>query len=356
MKKYLISLLVVGGLFTACGKKEAEKPVEAKHKNVIVENVKMDTISDSYQSDATIVPLDKVDHSIDGTGTIKRIYKKNGDTVKKGELVVSLTDSQTEAEYNSAKANFESAKYALDSAKNNYNKYQKLYDQQMVSQLEFLDYKNRYTDALGNYEARKAAYNDAKSRYQKLNRVADTDGKVGNLYLKVGNEVKSKETLFTVVNEKEMEATVDFPGKWFNKAKIGGETTVKISDLGNKEFKGYIKEINPVANAETKKFAIKIGIPNALGEMKDGMYGKVVIPAGQRESMVVPQKSVFVRDLLSYVYVVENGAVKRVQVKTGAIEEPVIEIITENIKPGNEVVTDGIFGLEDGDLVNINKK
>ncbi|MGL6153742.1 efflux RND transporter periplasmic adaptor subunit [Cetobacterium sp. SF1] len=356
MKKYLYLVLVTGVLLTGCGKKEDNKVEEKPHKNVVVSEVKTDEISDTYESDATIVPEGKVDHTLDGTGTVKKLYKKNGDIVKKGDIVVELTDSKTKANYLSAKAAYDSAKFTLESTKNNFDKYQKLYKEQLVSQLEFLDYKNKYTDAIGSFESKKANYLDAKKQYDKLVRRAEIDGVVGNLYLKEGNEIKAKENLFTVVNEKNMESTVDFPGKWFNNAKIGEKVYVKISDLGDKEYIGYIKEINPVANPETKKFPVKIEIPNKDGMIKDGMYGKVLIPAGTRETLVVPQEAVFIRDLLSYVYIVKDGVAKRVEVTTGAVEEPVIEIKANGIKSGNEVITDGLFGLEDGDLVNIVKK
>ncbi|MCJ8342255.1 MAG: efflux RND transporter periplasmic adaptor subunit [Cetobacterium sp.] len=355
MKKYLYLLLVAGVLFTSCGKKQEDKSEEKVAKNVIVAKVENDDIADSYTSDATIVPEGKVDHSLDGTGTVEKIYKKNGENVKKGDIVVKLTDSKTRADYLSAKAAYDSGKYTLESTKNNYDKYKKLYKDQLVSELEFLDYRNRYTDALGNFESKKANYIDAKKQYDKLTRRAEISGVIGNLYLKEGNEVKAKENLFTVVNEKNMEATMDFPGKWFNKAKIGEEVFVTVPDLGNKVYKGYIKEINPVANPETKKFPIKIEIPNVDGAIKDGMYAKVVIPAGERKALVVPQQSVFIRDLLSYIYIIDNGVAKRVQVTTGAVEEPVVEVQSKDLKPGDEVVTDGLFGLEDGDHVNIVK-
>ncbi|MBC2856551.1 MAG: efflux RND transporter periplasmic adaptor subunit [Cetobacterium sp.] len=357
MKKYLYLVLVAGMAFTACGKKSnTDEKVEIIPKNVVVESVKLNDISDIYKSDATIVPADKVNHSLDGIGTVKKVYKKNGEAVDKGEVVVVMTDSKTESDYSRAKANLASAKSNLAIATNNYKKHKSLYEKEMVSELEFLDYKNRFIDAEGNHEAKKAEFENAKDKYEKLTRKAETSGVVGNLYLKPGNEVKEKENLFTVVNEQEMEVIVDFPGKWFNRVTIGSPAYVEISDLGKKELKGYIKEINPVATPETRKFPVTIRIPNLSGNMKDGMYGKVNIPAGKRETLVVPQEAVFVRDLLSYVFIVEDSKAKRVEVKTGAIEEPMIEITTDNLKPGNEVIVEGLFGLEDGDLINIEKK
>ncbi|MGL4954933.1 MAG: efflux RND transporter periplasmic adaptor subunit, partial [Cetobacterium sp.] len=138
--------------------------------------------------------------------------------------------------------------------------------------------------------------------------------------------------------------------------KEGSPVTLMVSDLGGKEFEGKIKSINPIADAETKKFPVKLSVDNKSKQLKDGMYTKVVIPTEKRESLVVPQESVFIRDLLSYVYKIENGKVKRVEVKTGATVKPNIEVISNELQVGDLIVADGIFGLADGDEVTINNE
>ena len=59
---------------------------------------------------------------------------------------------------------------------------------------------------------------------------------------------------------------------------------------------------------------------------------------------------------MSYVFKIENGKVKRVEVTTGATIKPNIEVISEELKPGDLVVSDGIFGLADGDEITINNE
>lgn len=356
MKKIYLLLLAVA-LFVSCGKKDKQEDVKVEEvkKNVRVVDVKKDRIADTYIADSTVVPKEKVDHTIDAEGTVKKIHKKNGDAVKKGEVIVELTDSATEANYLSTKAGLAAAKASYDAAKNNYDKYKILYGKQLVSQLEYLEYQNRFTDAQGKYLAKKAELEDVQDRYSKLTRRADIDGVVGNLYLKLGNKVKAKENLFTVVDDREVEVYVDFPGKWYSRLTPGTEAFIAVSDLGNKEFKGYVSEINPVANAETRKFAVKITVPNRTSEIKDGMYAQAKVPAGDREAMIVPQEAVFVRDLVHYAFIVKEGAAKRIQVEAGAVEEPNIEIMSSDINPGDEVVVEGLFGLSDGDKLNITK-
>ncbi|MGL5051440.1 MAG: efflux RND transporter periplasmic adaptor subunit [Fusobacteriaceae bacterium] len=356
MKKVFYGLLVGAMVLTGCGKKEVEEVKVVEPKKIVSATVNKRVVTDIYEGDAVATPKTKIDHLSDSEGTVIKLYKQNGDKVQKGELIVTLRDSKVESDYLSAKAAFESAKSSFDITSNNFKKYQNLYERQLVSESEYLDYKNRKTDAEGNYLAKKANLVDAQDKFKKLNRTSETNGIVGNLFLKEGNEVKTKDRLFTIIDETEMEISLDFPGKWFSKIKLGAETTVKVSDLSDKEFKGYIKEINPVADSETKKYKVKLGVPNidvtnSGNVMKDGMYIKATIPAGEREVLTVPQQGVFVRSLQSYVFLISNGEAKRVEVIPGTIAAPFVEITSEKIKTGDKIVVDGIFGLVDGDKV-----
>ena len=338
MKKGLFILTAAAILMTACGKKEEAVVVKPK-KPVVASQVKQEQVSDIYTTDGTIVPQEKVNHTLDTQGTVSTVLKKNGDFVKKGEVIVKFTDAKAESNFAAAKAN-------LQSTKNNFEKFNKLYEKQMVSQLEFLNYRDAYTNALADYTTK-------KSNYDKLTRKSELTGLVGNLNLKSGNIVEANSTVFTVVDENVMEITVDFPGYWLSTLNEGSPVVVAVSDLGGKEFAGKIKSINPIADAETKKFPVKISIDNKTKELKDGMYTKVVIPTEKREGLLVPQQAVFIRDLLSYVYKIEDGKAKRVEVTTGATVKPNIEVISEELKPGDLVVSDGIFGLADGDEITI---
>lgn len=340
-------------LLVGCGKEEKTKEKEKKPVKVMA--VKKENVSDIYTTDGNLVPEEKVNHTLDTQGTVVTIYKNNGDFVNKGEVVVKFRDASAEAAYNTANANYQAAKFNLESSKNNFSKFERLYKKQMVSQLEFLNYRDTYTNALGDFNAKKAAFEDAKSNYDKLTRKADITGHIGNLYLKTGNVVDANTTVFTIIDDKNMEVTVDFPGYWLNIIKVGSPATIKVGDLNNKEFSATIKEINPIADPETKKFPIKVLIKNDNKEIKDGMYATVIIPTVKRNSLVVPQTSVFVRGLSSYVYKIENGKVKQVEVVTGATASPNIEIQKGELKEGDQVVSEGIFGLSDGEEVRIEK-
>ncbi len=353
--KKLVKITFIGVIIASligCGKSDKDSNnAELEAKNVYTRPIENRSLDNLYQSDIIITPKSKINHKTETKGTIVSILKKNGDLVKKGEVVIKLTKAEVESEYKSALANLESSKILLDAANNNFEKYKKLFEMGLVSEIDFLNFKTDFSDAKANYLTQKANFENKKDTYDKLTRVSLLDGKIGNLFSKEGNDVAEDENLFTVIDESTMEGYVEFPGNLYNNIKEGDKVKVEITDLKNKNFIGIVTEVNPVANPETKKFKMKLSIKNDTSEIKDGMYGKVSIAFENKKGLVVPQSAVLTKSFISYIYIVKEGVVRKVSVERGIINEPFIEVISNEVKPGDKVVYEGTFGLNDGDKV-----
>lgn len=349
--KYLVFVLML--ILVGCGKEEETKVIEKPAKYVVTEGVKTRTMNQIFRSDAVLEPKDKINHQTEKGGTIVKILKKNGDKVKKGELVMVLSDSATESAYFTAKADYAASKASMEIAKNNYEKFKKLYNEELVSYLEYVNYENNYISARGAYESAKANYESAKSDYDKLFRKAEISGTIGNLFGKVGNKIAATDTVFTVIDDTSMEAYVGFPAEWLDEINLGLEVQIQVPDI-DKTLTGKIVEINPIAENDTKKFKIKVAVDNKDKAVKDGMYSFITVPAGKTEALSVNDEAIFVRNLLSYVYKVENGVAKRIEVEVGATNLPYTQISSDDIKEGDRIVVKGIFGLEEGDKVEEN--
>ncbi|WP_315523626.1 efflux RND transporter periplasmic adaptor subunit [Fusobacterium massiliense] len=355
MKKLLGLILAISIFIVGCGDKK-ENPVEEKKivKNVEVNTVQTREMSKLFDSSSVWEPLNKIDFSTNKGGTVEKIYKRNGETVKKGELIVKLSDAQTEADFLQAKANYQAASSNYNIARNNYQKFKTLYDKQLISYLEFANYESSYTSAQGSLEVAKATYMNAQNNYSKLVARAEIDGVVGNLFIKEGNDIGAKQTLFTILNDSKMQSYVGVTPEAISKVKLGDEIKVRIDALG-KDYVAKVAEVNPIADATTKNFSVKLSLDNPNGEIKDGMFGKVVIPVGQSQVLSIEDEAVVTRDLLNYVYKLENGKAKLIQVTVGATNLPYTEISSPEIKEGDQIIVKGLFGLQDNDEVEVKK-
>lgn len=352
MKKILGLILATSLFLTACGDKE--KVVEEKkvEKFVALGEVKEREMNRLFESSLTLEPQDKINHSTEKGGTVEKIYKFNGDFVKKGELVVEFSDPATKASYLQANANYLSSKAAFDIARSNYEKFKTLYNKQLISFLEYSQYESAYINAKGSLEVAQANLESAKNDYDKLSRRADTNGVVANLFIKVGNKVEAQETVFTVLNDEQMQAYVGVSADAISKVNRGDTLKVNVAAL-NKDYDAVITEVNPIADATTKNFQVKLSLDNSDKAIKDGMYGNVVINVGKVNVLAIEDEAIFVKDLLNYVYKYENGKVKQTLVKTGVTNLPYTEISSSDIKAGDKIVIKGLFGLQDNDEVQV---
>ena len=363
MKKILTIFLAASLLLVACGKDKEEEKKDTKQevvateeqqavKTVEVAAVTKREMSKLFESSAVWEPLAKVDFSTDKGATVEKIYKKNGEYVKKGEVIVKLSDAQTEADFLQAKANYQSATSNYNIARNNYQKFKTLYDKQLISYLEFSNYEATFTSAQGNLEVAKAAYMNAQNSYSKLVARAEINGVVGNLFIKEGNDIAAKEVLFTILNDKQMQSYVGITPEAISKVKIGDEINVRIDALA-KEYKAKITELNPIADSTTKNFKVKLALDNPDGEIKDGMFGNVIIPVGESSVLSIEDEAIVTRDLVNYVFKYEDGKAKQVEVTVGAINLPYTEISSPEIKEGDKIIVKGLFGLQNNDTVEI---
>ena len=363
MKKILTIFLAASLLLVACGKDKEEEKKDTKQevvateeqqavKTVEVAAVTKREMSKLFESSAVWEPLAKVDFSTDKGATVEKIYKKNGEYVKKGEVIVKLSDAQTEADFLQAKANYQSATSNYNISRNNYQKFKTLYDKQLISYLEFSNYEATFTSAQGNLEVAKAAYMNAQNSYSKLVSRAEISGVVGNLFIKEGNDIAAKEVLFTILNDKQMQSYVGITPEAISKVKIGDEINVRIDALA-KEYKAKITELNPIADSTTKNFKVKLALDNPDEEIKDGMFGNVIIPVGESSVLSIEDEAIVTRDLVNYVFKYEDGKAKQVEVTVGATNLPYTEISSPEIKEGDKIIVKGLFGLQNNDKVEI---
>ena len=363
MKKILTIFLAASLLLVACGKDKEEEKKDTKQevvateeqqavKTVEVAAVTKREMSKLFESSAVWEPLAKVDFSTYKGATVEKIYKKNGEYVKKGEVIVKLSDAQTEADFLQAKANYQSATSNYNISRNNYQKFKTLYDKQLISYLEFSNYEATFTSAQGNLEVAKAAYMNAQNSYSKLVARAEISGVVGNLFIKEGNDIAAKEVLFTILNDKQMQSYVGITPEAISKVKIGDEINVRIDALA-KEYKAKITELNPIADSTTKNFKVKLVLDNPDEEIKDGMFGNVIIPVGESSVLSIEDEAIITRDLVNYVFKYEDGKAKQVEVTVGATNLPYTEISSPEIKEGDKIIVKGLFGLQNNDKVEI---
>lgn len=462
MIKRVLTVATLILAFAACGKGKEEVTPEKEVVKKAVKTIVLEeeALSKRIEGAATLEAKYRAKQTSPGGEVVKKNYK-NGDRVEKDDVILVLDDDNIESNYISAEANylnaraqyekaqkfaelevrngltqakanyvnaeetlnkairggneeqvaisksaFEAATIALEQASSSLEKNTKLYNDNLISEDQFLAVKTSYNQANAQYnqakynlellergadsedvnilkaslelaksalaiaeksvaektweyniQAAKTQYMAAKEQFRlakksndELEVKAKTAGLVTNLDWEVFDEVENKDVLFTVVDDKEMEFSIGINAKDIVFIGEGNKVEVEVKEL-NKVFEGRVEEVNPSADTADRKYMVKGIVDNVDGVLKNGMYITATVVGNQKETIGVPKEAIVVKGLYKYVYVIENGKAKKITVELGDDYGDKVEVITDEIKAGQKLVVEGQFLLEDNDNV-----
>lgn len=353
MKSLALSLMFI--LLVGCGKvAEQTRQRPEVVKNVKIEILEMKDITKSNNSSGVVEVENEVSEITSTGGTVKSINFKNGDRVKAGEVVVVLENVSVESAYARARASYVSSKSDYETKKINFGKIQQLRDEKLISEDEFLTNRNSFTSSESNMYSAEANYLSAKEDFEKLVMKARIGGIVTDLDVKTFEKIGPEKIVFVIVDDSKMYVRTSVSPMEIAGIEVGNTAEIEIEGA-TKTYTGKVSEINPVAGKESKKYPVKIVIENAQKELKKGMYANVNLDSGTRNTFVVNKSSIVLRDLFSYIYVNEGGVAREIRVDRGYSKGNDLEIISEELTEGMEIVVDGQYILENRDKLKVVK-
>ncbi|MCI1959054.1 MAG: efflux RND transporter periplasmic adaptor subunit [Clostridia bacterium] len=305
----------------------------------------------------------------------------------------SSSKSQIETYKNSistAKRNLESAKSDLETSKSDYDSAQSLFKLGGVSQYDLNNDKIKYENAQRSVDAAQQTLDDANYQYnlyvnetlkENTEKAQDSlnsavasknstaaqmksyekqlsdctvtspiSGTVLERNATVGSVLGSS-TPFVIVNLDTVKVKVNVAEDMINKIKVGDTVKIKVASYSDKEFEGHISTIAPGADDGT--YPVEIDIPNSDGLLKSGMFAQVTFAKESGGSnIVIDRDALLTTTDGNYVFIVEDGKAKKVDVTTGIDNGDEIQILS-GLNEGDEVVYSGNTYLNDGDSVNV---
>ncbi|MFZ2941525.1 MAG: efflux RND transporter periplasmic adaptor subunit, partial [Leptotrichiaceae bacterium] len=218
-----------------------------------------------------------------------------------------------------------------------------LYNERLVTETEYLQAKTNYDSARANLQIASDA--SAKTSIRTA-----VPGVIADLNIKEHQEVTAGVSLFTLVDDSEMQIEVGVPAATVSKINIGSTAKIKIDEI-QKEVEGKVTEISGAADKITRQFLVKIRISNQNKELKKGMYGTVSINTGIEQGIIVPKEAIVIRGIEKVIYVVENGKAKAMVVKITNQNEKIASVEGAGIKKGMEIIIEGQNVIQDGEKI-----
>ncbi len=275
-------------------------------------------------------------------GYVKELFLKEGQAVKKGQLILKLDDQIL-------RQSIESTKTQLAFAQNIYNRTKALWDQKIGTEIQLLNAKNN-VDALKNQIAIQEEQLKTYLVYADQSGIAEVVNiKVGELFSGMGPLGPQIE----IINNSELSVKVNVPENYAANVRAGTEVLIEIPAV-KKTFKSTIFKVSQSVNAASVGFLAECKIPATEG-LKPNMLASVrILSHSNAKAIVVPVNVVQSDDKGKYVYLMKEESGKKISRKVavtlGELYGVQVEIL-QGLQPGDLIVTRGYQDLYDGQLV-----
>ncbi|MEI7816510.1 MAG: efflux RND transporter periplasmic adaptor subunit [Desulfuromonadales bacterium] len=360
MRNYLlcVTILLAVAVAAGCSKKheagKAESTPVVVVKGASLETVKNVAVPDLLDVVGSVRARTSAFVSTRIPGSISLLRVREGDRVKKGQLLAQLDAQENQATAAVATAGIDEARRGLDEAMSRkkladttFERYSNLLKEQAVSRQEF-DVRQAEKDMAAQGVARaesrlKQSQEGAKaattvSDYTRI--VAPISGVIASKQADLGATVFPGQPLMTIEDDGSYQLELALPESAATKVKPGSTLQVTLDALGT-TFAAKIAEIVPTADPGSRTYAAKIALSQK--GLKSGMFGRGSINLGtSANGITVPKKAVVERGALTIVWAVDKENIARMRiVKVGRLTSDRLEILS-GLSEGDRIVISGV--------------
>ncbi len=367
-KKYIIAIAVVlvlaGILFFA-------KNGSVKY---ITKEVSRGTITQYVEASGTIKPINTIAVGTQVSGTVAKIYVDYNSQVKAGQLLAELDPSlfqanvdQSIAKLSNAQAAYSKAQANLAYKKNNYLRYQHLYQKNYVSKDDVELARSNYLAAEADVAAARAEMSASQASlnnnltnlgYSKI--TSPVDGTVISRAVDVGQTVAASfntPTLFEVAQDlTQMQIETSVSEADIGKIKVGQKAEYTLDGYQDKTFEGTVTQVR-LASTTTNNvvtYTVIVSVDNKDGFAIPGMSANVSIISGQvKDVLCVDNKALKFTPPDNTekfenqgVWLMTKSGPKRYNVELGLSDDNKTQIISKEIKEKDKVIVSAITGAK----------
>ena len=284
-------------------------------------------------------------------GILNKVYVKEGQKVKKDQILATIDDGGLSQQLLLLKSNEQLAKTTFERQK-------RLWDQQIGSEIQYLQAKT-------SYDSQKNATRQLKKQLGKFTIRAPFSGIIDDVFKEKGTVVAPGPgaEIFRIINLSNMYIETDVPESYISSIKKNKMVEVNFPILG-RSYDSSIRQVGNFINPSNRTFRIEVGIPNLDGEIKPNLTAKLRLNDYSNSNAILIPQSIISENAKGqqFIYVVKDNKEKnqvyaeRLVIETGKTSGDFIEV-TKNLDADVEIILEGARSVNNGQVVKvINKK
>ncbi|WP_194766214.1 efflux RND transporter periplasmic adaptor subunit [Tamlana sp. I1] len=279
------------------------------------------------------------------SGVLTRVYVKEGQQVKKGQILAKIDDGGLSQQLSQLKIQ-------ANLAQTTYERQNRLWEQKIGSEIQYLQAK-------ANYEAQSQAVNQLEQQISKTEVRAPFTGTIDDVITDQGSVVAPGQSqLFRIVNLDDMYIETDVPERYISNITKGKDVTVNFPVLG-KELNAKVRQAGSYINPANRTFKVEIALPNKDKSIIPNLTARLKINDYTSDKAILIPQSIISENAegQQYVYAIadKNGKsakAKRLIIETGKTQGDYIEILS-GIEHDQEIIDEGARSVKEGQEVKI---
>jgi len=301
----------------------------------------------------TAAAVQGVTVSADLPGTVARIAFESGKAVHVGDVLAELDTRQERAQLAAMEAQ-------RDLARINFDRLRQLVKEGVTAQSE-------YDTATSQQKATEAQVGEIRATIERKTIRAPFSGVLGIRQANLGQYLAAGQAIVTLESINPIYVNFGVPQEVAAQARVGRNLRISSSDVGGVKLTGRVTAIDSIVNEGTRNIQVQATLANPGGKLRPGMFVQVALSTGtgtDRPVIALPASAINYAPYGDSVYVVSDmkdpkgntyRGVRQQFVKVGGSRGDQVAVVS-GLKPGDEVVSAGVFKLRNGAAVLVNNQ
>lgn len=295
MKRFFTALLILallgGGIYAVA--RFLQRPGDDANEQIRTDTVQRRDIKSVVNASGEVLPLISSIVKSEISGRIEQLHVKEGDAVKRGDLLVELDRTSLLTREREAERNLEADELRLEKARRNFERLKQLYAKQFVGEQEFLDAETDYKLAQLNLEIAQARLEDAQEDISKTSITAPHDGIITLMDIVDGQvisgatSVNNGTDLLTLSELEELYLEASINEVDVEKLAVGSEARITFDAIADFKISGKISVVAASARSDgnIRVFPIQVVFEVADARVRPGISASVEIPVAFAENV-----------------------------------------------------------------------
>ncbi|MFZ6847856.1 efflux RND transporter periplasmic adaptor subunit [Undibacterium sp. RuRC25W] len=302
----------------------------------------------------SVEPERKADLRAELSSVVLQVFKENGETVKRGDLLVRLDDTSIKDSLHSAEEAERAAVQTFDQAERQFQRLKTLRASGMTSTQQLEDAEIRRNNTQSDLVAAKARTVQARQQLQRTEIRAPFDGVVSERKVSAGDTAQLGKELVKVIDPTSLRFEGLVSADKINNVKIGQSVRFHINGYGEQEFSGKVKRIDLAANATTRQVEVLVSFDDKSLPRVSGLYAEGLIESTSTQTLTIASSALVREGDKSYAWLVKDGHMNKVILHVGQRDARHGDYAVQaGLKEGDKVIRNPISTLKEGQKLSL---